>query len=364
MKKLTQILSLDFAANFLSEEDKDGKNLNVQGDRIVRFIPTDDLLQISKSVKGVFVENTNCVQLFLPLIFENNLVNGSILNNFPAELKFYISLTNAEKFAYAGLNPKSGGNKLLYLTPKNTSKDYVFQNKNIQSKPCSKGNVITNDDLVVNLPADISRDLLINLVGSDVQNLENVKFEIGGIQRVISLKSNFSELHNLLTAFTGKKTAVKVFNSANDTLIKEFTDVFVTETLLPSDVIGIVNIPKSALKINEPDYSKYDNLNHFVAHFPGIKTKLEIEISVNSFENSDKLFLDNKSISYTISNHPLLGNWKKVSCSVDNYFIYLNKQKAITLKTGNKNYKLPVNPILTYDSKVNKSIINITKNMN
>lgn len=364
MKKLTQILSLNFAANFLSEEDKDGKILNASDQRIIRYVPSAELLNVTKAVKGLFIENTNRLQLFLPLIFENNTVDSSILNSFPDELKFYICVSDAERLAYSGLNFKGVDNKLLYLTPKNTFKDYFLQNRNIQSKPCSKANVIVTDDLVVNFPVDISLDYLISLAGGNVKDFEHLKLEIGGIQLVLSLKNNLSALHNLLRTFSGKKTTVKIINNSNDNLIKEFADVFVTESVLPSGVIGIVNIPKATLKINEPDYRKYETLNHFVTHFPVIKTKLEIEINVSSFENSDKLFLDNKSVSFTISNHPLLVDWKKVSCSVDNYFIYLNKQKAVTLKTGNKNYKLPVNPILTYDNKVNKSIINITKNMN
>lgn len=364
MKKLTQILSLNFGANFLSEENKDGKIIDVTENQIVKFVPLNNILRVSKAVKGVFIENPNRMQLFLPLVFENNTVDSSILNNYPDELNFYIRAIDAEKFAYCGLDINGGESQLLYLTPKNSSKDYLLLNRTISAKPCSKGNVVAKDDLVVGLPADVTRDYLINIIGDNILNVEILKFEIGGNTVVFSLKNDLSELHNLLNSFVNKKTSVKIRNNADDSLIKEFPNVFVTQSELPSDIIGIVSIPKTAIISSETDYEKYDGLNHFVTHFPITKTKLEIEISVNSFENSDKLFLDTKSIPYTISNHPSMVDWKMVSCSVDNYFIYLNKKKNILLKTGNKVYELPVNPILTYDSKSNKSKINITKNIN
>ena len=252
----------------------------------------------------------------------------------------------------------------MYLIPKNTSKDYILQNNTIQAKPCGKSNVIAADDLVVCMPADITRDFLVNLAGDTILNFESLKFEIGEKQLVFKLKNDLSELHKLLNAFVNKKTSVKIRNSVDDALIKEFPDVFVTRSALPADVIGIVSIPKTALKSNEPDYQKYENLNHFVTHFPNAKTKLEIEISLNSFENTEKLFLVDKSLTCTISNHPSIPDWKKVSCTVDNYFFYLYEQKFISMKRGDKKYELPVKPILTYDSKTNKSKINITKNIN
>ena len=46
MKKLTQILSLDFGANYLSEENKDGKILDATEIQMVKFIPFTKLLKI------------------------------------------------------------------------------------------------------------------------------------------------------------------------------------------------------------------------------------------------------------------------------------------------------------------------------
>lgn len=364
MKKLTKILSLNFSANFLSEENKDGSILNAFESQIIRFIPFDNILKITNSVKGVFVENLNGIQLFLPLIFENNTIDDSVLSNLPDELNFYIQTVDVEKFAYSGLSIDNKKNNLLYLTPKNTSKEYILNGKTIVAKPCGKGNVISASDMLVYISADITLDDLMNLTGNSFQNITNLKIELGNKQVIVPLKGDISELHNLLLSFINKTALLKIKNNADDSVLKEFTEVLVTKSGLPKNVIGIVSIPKNSIKSNEPDYGKYIDLNHFVTHFPGAKTKLEIEISVSSFENSDKLFIDGKSVSFTVLNHPSLVNWKKVSCSVENYFIYLFKQKNIVLKTGNKVFGLPVNPILTYDSKTSISKIYITKNIN
>lgn len=364
MKKQTQIISLDLGANFLAEDNKDGKILDVSGNAIVRFVPFEDIQNILRAVNGKFVDTTNRLQLFVPLNFENNNVDNSVLNVFPAELNFFIQVVDSGKFAHCGLNFKVSENNLLVLTPKAGSKEYILQNNTIQAKPCGKGNVISADDMVVQIPADISADSLIKLAGAGISNISHLKIEVGGKQVVISLSGDLSELHRLLNSFISKKTSVKIRNNADDSLLKEFTEVFVTRSVLPSDIIGIVSIPKTAIKSNETEFAKYTGLNHFITHFPNVKTKLEIEISVNSFDSSDKLFLDNKPVSFIVSNHPEQVDRKKVSCSVDNYFIYVNKQKTILMKIGTKTFELPVNPMLTFDFTTGKSKINISKNIN
>ena len=364
MKKLTQIVSLNFSANFLSEENKEGKTLEAAQSQIIKFIPFDNVNRITKAVKGKILETLNRIQLFLPFIFENNSVDASVLNNYPEELNFYIQVMDSEKLAYCGLDLNKSENKLLYLTPKNSSKEYLLQNRTISANPCGRGNVIATVDIVTNVPADITWDNLLNLAGSNTQDITALKIEIGIEQIVISLQKDLSELHKLLRSFINKRVSFKIKKNADDSLLKEFTEVLVTQSVLPQNVIGIVSIPKSAIKSNATNVEKFNELNHFVAHFPNTKTRLAIEISVNSFDNSDKLYMDNKSLAFTVTNHPSLVNWKKVSCSVDNYFIYLHKQKSISMKTGNKVYELPVNPIFTYDSKANKSKINITKSIN
>lgn len=364
MKKLTQIISLDFSSNFLSEENKEGKTIDAMQNPVVRFVPFENVSQITNSVRGMISEIEGSLQLFVPFNFENNAVDSSVLNSFPGDLNFYISIADAEKFAYCGLNFNVGENQLLYLTPKNATKEYIFRNSTIQAKTCGKANVISAEDVVMHIPSDISRDKFIALAGEAVKNINTLEIEIGGKKNRFSTSGNLAGLHNLLKTFINKQVAIKIRNAADNKLVKKIDNGFVTNSSLPAHVIGIVSIPKSAIKSNEKNFAKYAGLNHFAVHFPNVKAKLEIEINISSFANSDKLFMDENPIPFTVANHSARADWKTVSCSVDNYILYLNKQKNILLKTGNKTYEMPVNPMLTFDYKTGKSKINITKNIN
>jgi hypothetical protein len=364
MKKLTPILNIYITANFLFEENKDGKIINTDISEIFKLIPFENLNRITKAVKGKFVPDKHQIQLFIPFNFDDNTVNASIIDHYPDELLFYIQLSDAEKFAYCGLPQKVQAGDILYLTPKDTASEYQINNYIISARPCSKGKLIAEADYILNIPADISRDQIQKILGSNISGTDDLKFVVGNKTVVLPKQKDLKLLHELLSSFINKKVSFLVKSNKDDVLIKDFSKVFITKTNLPADITGILSIPKSILKTDEKNYAAYASLNQFILHFPSLNARLNINIETKNFTASDKLFLDKESLSFTIASHPQLDKYKQVNCKVEDYSFYLYKQKHILMDSGSKKFKLPFDPILTYDVKNNSSEINITENNN
>lgn len=364
MRKLTPILNLYFTANFFSESNKDGKIIGSSTNAVCKLVPFEKITSLVNSVNGKLVYEKHQLRLLLPFDFNNNTVNNTILDKFPDEFLFYIQVLDTEKFSYSGLSQKADADTILYLTPKNTTVDYQYNNRIVSAKPCSKANVIAAADYITNITADITRDQIQSLIQPSVGNdMIDLKILIENQTVILLKKDNLTKLQAKLKALINKKVSFSIKKNSDDSLIKDFGKVLITEKTLSKNTIGILSIAKSNIVKNETNYLKYFDINQFILHFPTIKTKLSITVDVSNSVNINVLTLDDKTPTLTSASHPQLFQSKQISCTINDYIFYITKPKTIIIQTQNQKNTVPINPILNYDAKKNNSTINITTNI-
>ncbi len=362
MKKLTQILNLFNTANCIDPDNTDGKMLGLPEYGLVKIKPLKSLEKLIQSLGGITVFTNSSTQIILPIIFENNTVNVSLLDRLPEVLLFEIVATSAENIRYTGLNFNK---KILFLEPKNNSIEYTHFLKKTNLKPCGKANIIGQADAFNFIHNDINFDKLATLIEQSISlgdQLIDLKITVGVDEIIIHKHDDLKIFHEKLNLNLFKKIDISFRRNSDNSLLKNFTEVLIVPGSMDPKSIGILAFPKNLIIKNETDQKKYVDLNNYICHLPSVLAKINLVLNTNLFENGSKLFLDNTEINNpSVINHPQIANYKQVTATVNDYLMLINKQKLISIQKAQKKQVFPIEPIYSFDLNTKTANINITK---
>lgn len=361
MKKLTQILTLYYTSNFVEEGNSTGKVINFTHERIFQLIPVPSLAAKVNSLNGHIVTADHFTRLFLPFDFGIS-PPATPVALLPTQLLFYIKAVDSEKARFSGLD---FNRRILFVKPQAGTADYVFNKQTIACTPCGNGAVMAAGDLVPYMPADISLADIQSLIQKPLGNanqLLDLKVTVNATVIPITKDEDLKMLRKALYEERYKTVPVSFNKNSDNSVLKNFPQILVTGDHLPAAVIGLVSIPVSALTVNETNPVKYTDLNNFIVHFPSLQATVALTVNAPQFDNTAKLLLDGQEASGVVAiDHPQMANYKKVTGTVNNYTVYLNKSKQVTIQQGNKQSHTPVNPMNNYNPTTNTAHITITK---
>lgn len=345
----------------MAEGNATGKVINFTNERMFRLIPVPALTAAISSVNGHIVTADHFTRLFLPFDFGIGppATPASLL---PAQLLFYIQALDMEKARFSGLD---FNRRILYVKPLAGAVDYVFNKKTIACKPCGAAAVMAAGDLVPYFPADITlsgiQTLLQKPLG-DATHLLDLKVTVDATVIPLTKDEDLATLHKALQEVKYKTAAISFNRHSDNSLLKSFPKILVTGEPLPASMIGLVSIPVSTLTVNDTNPAKYADLNNFIVHFPSFQATVALTVNTPQFDASAKLLLDGIEVPGAAAvDHPQMPNYKKVTGTVNNYKVYLNKLKQVTIQNGAKKNHTTVNPLNNYNPTTNTATITITK---
>lgn len=361
MNKLTPILKLYHTANFIAESNNDGKIIDDDKWPFLAIKLAAPIAAKIQSLQGQIAITEYFTQVFIPFNFSENPPATSI-KLLPENLVFFIHETSMELIRFSGIN---FNRKILFVSPKATTEEYIFENKKINCKRCSKNNTLTNDDLVDYLSANATLDEIQRLIqkpAGTASKLIDLKITIGANTITINKNEDLKKFHQALQANIYKKIAISFNRNSDNSLLKNFPELLIAESKLSPDIIGIISIPTTALVLNITNPANYADLNNFIVHFPSLTSKVELTVNAPIFDNNSKLFFNKSQITNpTVINHPLINNYKQVTATINNYTAYFTKPKEVTIQNGSKKSITTVNPMNTYNPQTNIAKLSITK---
>ncbi|HTO14874.1 MAG TPA: hypothetical protein VLZ83_03850 [Edaphocola sp.] len=365
MKTLTPIIQFYFISDFYYKGEGNEMLIDTTAS-IFKIVIPDALSKIISATKGIAIQNNNCFQVLMPIIFLEDSIQFNAFQLLPDQLQFYIQNTDATKYAYTGIPQQTNLHSILYLSPQDNTENYSFQNKNIAAFPCNNtGKHINASDSVQLLSAKSTLEDYINLI--NVPNLDFSKeifnFIINGTSLKTVLNSEGLALLNLkLMSLVNQVITFQINSQSGSKLSKTFNKCFLTKSKLESNIIGIIDIPKSKLIFTDILSKNYENLNQFSLPFPNLISKLKVIFSTPIFDNAEnQLTIDESNPPLTIIDHPELENYKQVTFSINKYPYYLNRQHIIKWIRKKQIIGLPFDPIANYNRSNNISEIKITK---
>ena len=362
MKKLTPILTLFHTANFWADANSTGKEIDfIKEGSLFQLLPEPSLAQRMESLGGYVVQTGHFTRLLLPFDF-GITPPAQAVDKLPAQLLFYISASDAAPVKASGLNLN---NQILFVKPTAPAADYTYNKRTISCKPCGAAAVLAAGDLVPYIPADVSLSGIHSLIqkplGTATQPLD-LKVTIDATVIPVVKDEDLKAVHKALHEVRFKTAAISFNRASDNSALKSFAKMLVTPGLLPAGTIGLVSIPTAGLTVNDTNPLKYADLNNYIIHFPSFQATISLTVNTRQFDGAAKLQLDGVDVPGVVAiDHPQMPNYKKVTGTVNNYKIYLNKLDQVTIVTGAKKNHMPVNPLNTYNPATNTANITITK---
>ena len=360
MKKQTQILTLFHTANFIDENNRDGKVIDFTNRSVLELLPLPSLAQRVKALKGIIETTDFFTRIFLPLDFEQSSPAAPVAL-LPDNVSFFIRAKDTAAIKFSGLEK---GKQLFFLSPSGTKEAYVFGKSTIQCTSCSKAKKVAAGDLVDHLPATLTLDAISLLteqpIGTENKALD-LKIKLGTTEYVIEGSGDLQAVQKALRADVYNIIPVAFHRTSDNSLLKKFTKMLITEGPLPPGVVGIVSIPVEALELAESDQKKFETGNQFVVHLPSASATVSLTLNTTRFTSGSKLLFDDKEVpGPVIQNHPEMPEYKKITATVSGYVPYLTKQKKLIIQTENRKIALSVDPLNHFDPKTKTANITIT----
>lgn len=361
MKKLTQILTIFHTANFLDEGNPAGKEIDFGNERLFRLQPVPSLAERIRALNGQVVQTNYFTRLFLPFDF-GETPPATQIGLLPVELLFYITVVDKEKARCSGIRLNG---QVLFVKPGAGPANYVFKKRTITCKPCGAAAVLAAGDLVPTMPADLSlsgiQSLIQQPLGTATQPLD-VKVTIDATVLPLVKDEDLQAVQQALHEARYKTVPVAFNRHSDNSPLKSFPKILVTPGSLPPGTIGLVTIPVASLVVNDTNPTNYTGLNNYIVHFPSFQATLSLTVNTTQFDGSSKLQLDGVDVPGAAAiDHPQMENYKLVTGTVNNYKVYANKLKLVTIVNGAKKKHLPINPMNTYNPATNTATITITK---
>jgi hypothetical protein len=151
--------------------------------------------------------------------------------------------------------------------------------------------------------------------------------------------------------------------NSDDTLLKDFGNVFIAQERPAPSVLGIITIPKASIDVTATEINAFEAANHFIVHFPAMKPTIDLVIATRSFNTStDKVMLDDVEVqSIQSADHPEMPGYRRLTGKVNNHAVFYRQTTRVSLVSGAKRTVIPIHPVATYDPTTNTSKISIVK---
>lgn len=361
MKKLTPILTIYHTANFLDEGNPAGKEIDFGNAPLLRLAPVPSLADRIQALGGQVVSTNHFTRLFLPFDF-GQAPPATSVSHLPAQLLFYIIAVDKEKVRFSGIHLNG---QVLFVKPGAGPASYVFNKKTIACKPCGAAAVLAAGDGVPTMPAGISLSGIQSLIQQPLGNANqplDLKVTIDATVVPVVKDEDLRTVRQALHEAKYKTAAVAFNRQSDNSALKSFPKILVTPNSLPPGTIGLVSIPVAGLTVNDTNPARYIDLNNYIVHFPGFQATISLTINTTQFDGTSKLQLDGVDVpGASAIDHPQMPTYKKVTGTVNNYKLYANKGKLVTIVNGNKKKNMPIDPMNTYNPATNTATITITK---
>jgi hypothetical protein len=359
LKKQSQILRLWHTANFWNVANNDGKNLDAATTTLLSFEPEPALAAKLKGLSGIIISDSKSLQINLPLVFENNLVNSSIMAQLPVKLVFYVNAINSELLLYTGLGISA---KKVFAQANNISGNYLSQNLSFSAKTLGQANTISEADLSDTL-SNFSLTGIEKLIGKSIStNTQSIDIKAISGANTFDLGNKIQQLAfvNFLKSKHFEQIPLAFRRQSDNSLLKDFPKLLILPENSPKNCIGIVIIPKASLVLTDTNQANYQNINHFMLHLPAIKYKLELSLATNGFENGSKFFYDTTEFNPTVANHPSMAGYKLLTLSQGNIDLFV-EGKRLSIQKAQKRINMDIDPIKTLNISTKTSKISILK---